>query len=89
MLESRINENQKSTYMRVLNKIKEHTSIDTISLSVLEHCLIVDDTSVPKCLCFLTNMYNAPNVTAGSMEDVGITCTDLEDLGVLDKIPTH
>jgi len=73
-------------YDKILKKIKDVTGIQTISLSTMPGRLIVDDTSIPKCLCDVSDYYNAPYCNVGSLSDVGLTCNDLEDLGVLQPL---
>jgi len=86
MMDSPLRENAKSFYMEVLDRVKRKTGIDTISLSIQPGCLIVDDTSKPECLLMVSNMYNAPYVSIGTMESVGVTCEDLEEFGILTPI---
>lgn len=69
-----------------MEKIKNKTGIDTISLTITNNEFIVDDTSKPVCLLSLYNIYNVPCITIGNMSDINVNCKDLEDLGVLTPV---
>ena len=87
MSESVVREDAKCNYMKVVDKVKKHTGINTISVSVLPGGeFIVDDTSKPECLCHLYNLYNVPQIVKGSLVDVGLDCEDLESVGILEPI---
>jgi len=73
-------------YDRILKKVKLYTNNENIVFSTSPFSLIIDDFKQHKCLLNVSNMYNAPYVTEGSMQDVGIDCGDLEALGILTPI---
>jgi len=75
-----------SAYDRVLEKIKNKTDIETISLTITDSEFIVNDTSKPECLLNLYNDYNVPCVSIGKMDDVSVNCNNLEDLDVLTSL---
>ena len=81
-------EDSLNEYCKLVNKVKKHTGIDAISVSVLPGELIVDDANGPICLCRVVNDYNAPLALTGSLEAVGLDCRDLESIGVLEPLYT-
>lgn len=73
----------KCKYDKLLNRVKNNTGIDTISLTIDSNNIIVDDTSKLECLVHVTTMYNAMYVAYGDNLKVGITDQDLVDFNIL------
>ena len=72
-----------SKYVRLLNRIKANTGINTISLTIDSTGITVDDYSKPECIVQVSVVYNAMQIVSGDNNVVGITDQDLVDFNIL------
>lgn len=80
------NEQPKSKYELLLERVKKSTGIDTITISTSPHEIIVDDYSKPECLVIVSSYYNALYINYGDNSKVGITEQDLIDFNIITPI---
>ncbi len=73
-------------YNEILDKVKKKLKNNNIVFTTSPNRLIIDDIKLKTCLLDVYNYYNGPYILRGSMQDTGITCKDLEDLGILSPI---
>ena len=79
---------EKCKYVLLLERIKKNTGIDTITLSMDKHSIVVDDYSIPECLVMIMFIGGDMEVMYGDNEKVGITKQDLIDFNISDILGT-
>lgn len=80
-------DNESDSYYSFLkSKIIKACKNENITLTVGYKELIVDDNSVPVCLLHIVNEYNVPKCVIGNMVNFNVSCDDLEELNILDKV---